>query len=55
MEEKVKNLTTPQILAWWNSKKDARFNSSHYLKVVAAKALMINNSENLEAVISINN
>jgi hypothetical protein len=37
------NVTTPQILAWWSSKKDARFNTNHYLKVCAAKAMIINN------------
>jgi hypothetical protein len=51
MREKDKHLTTPEILAWWNSKKDARFNTSHYLKVCAAKAMMIN-SENLSTVIN---
>jgi len=50
MREKEKHLTTPEILAWWNSKKDARFNTSHYLKVCAAKAMMIN-SKNLSTVI----
>ena len=54
MKEKEKHLTTPEILAWWNSKKDAKFNTSHYLKVVAAKALMINNGDDLKLVISIN-